>query len=60
MGQLRALRFVTDQSGCTMGQLARALGVTLGAATGLVDRLLQQDLVTASRIPKTGGWCAWS
>ena len=47
--QLRALATIAFNARGTMGELARALHVTLGAATGLVDRLLQQGLV--ARLP---------
>ena len=43
--QFGALKTITFRPSCTMGELAKALGVTLGAATGLVDRLIQQGLV---------------
>ncbi len=47
--QARTLRTVAFRPHCTMGELARELHVTLGAATGLVDRLVQQGLV--ARLP---------
>jgi DNA-binding MarR family transcriptional regulator len=43
--QARALRAVASSEACTMGELAGSLHVTMGAATGLVDRLVQQGLV---------------
>jgi DNA-binding MarR family transcriptional regulator len=43
--QLRALRTVALQADCTMGELAKGLRISLGAATGLVDRLIQHGLV---------------
>lgn len=43
--QARALRAIASDEACTMGALAKSLRVTLGAATGLVDRLIQQGLV---------------
>jgi len=51
LGQVRALHFVTDHSGCTMGELAEGLGVSLAASTGLVDRLIQQGLVARAADP---------
>jgi DNA-binding MarR family transcriptional regulator len=43
--QLRALTIVSDDADCTMGELARALEISLSAATGLADRLVQQGLL---------------
>jgi DNA-binding MarR family transcriptional regulator len=43
--QARALRAIASSEACTMGELAGSLRVTMGAATGLVDRLVQQGLV---------------
>ncbi len=43
--QARALRAIASSEACTMGALAKSLHITLGAATGLVDRLIQQGLV---------------
>jgi len=51
MVQFRALRFITEQAGCTMSELAHALGVTLGAATGIVERLHHQGLVSRESDP---------
>jgi len=50
--QARALRVVAADQGCTMGALARSLHVTLGAATGLVDRLIQHRLVQREADPR--------
>ncbi len=49
--QGRALRVIASSQGCTMGALAKSLHVTLGAATGLVDRLIQQGLVQRQSDP---------
>ena len=35
-----------------MGQLAKALGVSLSSATGLVDRLVERRLVRRGEIPR--------
>jgi DNA-binding MarR family transcriptional regulator len=43
--QLHALHTVRAEGNCTMGGLARRLHISLGAATGLVDRLIQQGLL---------------
>jgi DNA-binding MarR family transcriptional regulator len=45
LAQMRALRAIGSQQGCTMGELAAKLGVSLSAATGLADRLVQQGLI---------------
>ncbi len=49
--QLRALSFVGEHDDCTMGKLARTLGIGMSAATGLVDRLVQQNLVRRDTDP---------
>lgn len=43
--QMRAMGFVVDHPGCTMGELAQALGIGLSAATGLIDRLVQHGFM---------------
>lgn len=50
--QARALGAVASSEACTMGELAASLRVTLGAATGLVDRLVQQNLVQREPDPR--------
>jgi len=45
VAQMRALHGIGDHGDCTMGELAHKLGITLSAATGLVDRLIQRGLV---------------
>jgi DNA-binding MarR family transcriptional regulator len=41
LAQVRALGVLEERDGCTMGELARRLGVSLSATTGLADRLVQ-------------------
>ena len=45
MPQLKVLYLVAGSEGITMTQVARALGMTLSTATGVVDRLVGQGLV---------------
>jgi DNA-binding MarR family transcriptional regulator len=45
LAQVRALGVLEERDGCTMGQLARRLGVSLSAATGLADRLVQHGRI---------------
>jgi DNA-binding MarR family transcriptional regulator len=45
VAQVRALGVVAHHADCTMGELARRLGISLSAATGLVDRLVQRGLI---------------
>ena len=45
LAQMRTLKVVAGQPGCTMSELAAKLGISMGAATGLVDRLVEQELV---------------
>lgn len=49
--QMQALGFVVDHPGCTMGELAQALGIGLSAATGLIDRLVQHEFVEREADP---------
>jgi DNA-binding MarR family transcriptional regulator len=49
--QLRALTFTADNADCTMGALARSQGIGLSAASGLVERLVQQGLVEREAAP---------
>lgn len=44
--QLWALEYLAQHDGCPMHELARALAVSRPAATGLVNRLTAQRLVT--------------
>ena len=52
LAQLRGLRVIGGAKGCTMGALARSLGISLSAATGLVDRLVKHGLVERAPDPK--------
>ncbi len=52
LAQLRALPVIGAAKGCTMGSLARSLGISLSAATGLVDRLISHGLVERVPDPK--------
>ena len=45
MAQMRALRTITDNPNCTMGELAKKLGIGMSTATALVDRLVQRGVV---------------
>jgi len=51
LAQMRALQVVGDQAVCTMGELAHRLGISLSAATGLADRLVEQGLVEREADP---------
>ena len=52
VGQLKALFMLwTAGKPQTMGQIAQALGVTLGSVTGLVDGLVERDLVRREEDP---------
>lgn len=51
VSQLRALKTVALHCDCTMGELAKLLDISLGAATGLVDRLIQHGLVQRDADP---------
>lgn len=46
MQQTKALYLASVTGGCRMSQLAARLGVTLSTVSGLVDRLVDQQLVT--------------
>ena len=52
VAQMRALGVIGGHADCTMGELARHLGISLSAATGLADRLVQQGLVEREANPK--------
>ena len=52
LAQLRALPVIGAARGCTMGVLARTLGSSLSAATGLVDRLISHGLVERASDPR--------
>jgi DNA-binding MarR family transcriptional regulator len=51
LAQLRALRAI-GRTACTMGELARQLGISLSAATGLADRLVQHGLIERKPDPQ--------
>ncbi len=46
IGQLKALFFISNRGATTTGKLADALNVTPTDATGIVDRLLEKNLIT--------------
>jgi DNA-binding MarR family transcriptional regulator len=50
--QLRALTSVAEREDCTMGELARSLGISLSAATGLAERLVQHGLLAREAAPE--------
>jgi DNA-binding MarR family transcriptional regulator len=47
--QRKVLRALVDKGPCQVSEVANQLGVTLSAATGLVDRLVKAKLVTRDR-----------
>jgi DNA-binding MarR family transcriptional regulator len=46
VAQLKSLFFISNQGSSNLGQLAAALGVTPANVTGIVDRLVEHDLVS--------------
>jgi MarR family transcriptional regulator, organic hydroperoxide resistance regulator len=46
IAQLKSLFFISNQRSSNLGKLAAALGVTPANVTGIVDRLLEQGLVS--------------
>jgi DNA-binding MarR family transcriptional regulator len=48
IAQLKSLFFISNQGSSSLGKLAAALGVTPANVTGIVDRLVEQDLVSRS------------
>jgi DNA-binding MarR family transcriptional regulator len=46
IAQLKSLFFISNQGSSNLGNLAAALGVTPANVTGIVDRLLEQGLVS--------------
>ncbi len=46
VGQCHLLFLIKENDSLTMGELAAAIGVTTGAATGFISRLLGRKLVT--------------
>ena len=47
--QLFLLKFVHKRQSCTTSDIAKGFGITLGAVTGLVDRLYKSELVSRTR-----------
>ncbi len=52
MPQLKALIYVTKNEGATSGQIASKLGVGLSTVTGIVDRLIEQQMVSRREDPR--------
>ncbi|MDD4984485.1 MAG: MarR family transcriptional regulator [Dehalococcoidales bacterium] len=52
MPQVKTLFFICNQPGATSSRLAEALGVTPPNVTGIVDRLVEQGLVTRRDNPE--------
>ncbi|HYL72106.1 MAG TPA: MarR family transcriptional regulator [Candidatus Dormibacteraeota bacterium] len=52
MPQLKALIYVTKNEGATSGQIASKLGVGLSTVTGIVDRLIEQEMVSRREDPR--------
>jgi DNA-binding MarR family transcriptional regulator len=52
MPQLKTLICVAKHNGATSGQIASSLGVGLSTITGVVDRLVEQHLVTRHEDPR--------
>ncbi len=50
--QLYLLKFLHNRGVCKSSDIAREFGVTLGAVTGLIDRLLKLGLVSRKRSEK--------
>ena len=48
VAQLKSLFFISNQGSSNLGQLAAALGTTPANVTGIVDRLVEHDLVSRS------------
>jgi DNA-binding MarR family transcriptional regulator len=46
IAQLKSLFFISNQGSTNLGKLAAALGVTPANVTGIVDRLVEHDLVS--------------
>ncbi|GAG83437.1 unnamed protein product [marine sediment metagenome] len=47
--QLVLLEIVSEKNMCTMTDLAKNIGITTSAVTGLTDRLMRSKLITRSR-----------
>lgn len=52
MQQLMALSFISRHESCGVSDLGERMGVTSAAASQLLDRLVQQDLVLRTEDPK--------
>jgi DNA-binding MarR family transcriptional regulator len=52
IAQLKSLFFISNQGSTNLGNLARALGVTPSNVTGIVDRLVEQNLVSRKENPE--------
>jgi DNA-binding MarR family transcriptional regulator len=52
LAQMRAMGAIGSQGACTMGELAGRLGISLSAATGLADRMVQQGLIERKPDPQ--------
>ena len=52
MPQFKTLLIVSASANITVGQLAREIGVGLPTASGIIDRLYDQGMVTRSEDPK--------
>jgi DNA-binding MarR family transcriptional regulator len=50
--QLKTLFFISNQPGANPGKLAAALGVTPPNVTGIVDRLVEQGLISRRENPE--------
>jgi DNA-binding MarR family transcriptional regulator len=50
--QLKTLFFISNQRGTNPGKLAGALGVTPSNVTGIVDRLVEQGLISRRENPE--------
>ena len=51
MGQLKALFFISNRGPATAGKLADAIKVTPANATGIIDRLLEKNLIIRNHDP---------
>jgi DNA-binding MarR family transcriptional regulator len=51
IGQLKAIFFISNRGSTTTGKLAEALKVTPSNATGIVNRLLEKNLITRTGDP---------
>src|SRR5208283_1496002 len=51
IGQLKTLFFISNRGATTTGKLATALGVTPTNVTGIIDRLLEKNLITRTGDP---------